>query len=190
MDNHIYLAHHGIKGMKWGIRRTPEQLGHRQRKKSERALAQELKTINYRASNFARRSVNKAAMSEDLRKYGHNSSVAHAIGDYSDTYDDVKKLDRILSKIADDMDREARADIKLEQGYRKCEEQLRKVDTTRVTAKEIRKLSERGRHKALELAGEDWDWRYDVLSDYYDNGDIVLGKEAAAKNAQWWNEHH
>lgn len=24
-----YLEHHGIKGMKWGIRRTPEQLGHR-----------------------------------------------------------------------------------------------------------------------------------------------------------------
>lgn len=24
-----YLYHHGIKGMKWGVRRTPEQLGHR-----------------------------------------------------------------------------------------------------------------------------------------------------------------
>lgn len=26
-DNELY--HHGIKGQKWGIRRTPEQLGHR-----------------------------------------------------------------------------------------------------------------------------------------------------------------
>lgn len=24
-----FLAHYGVKGMKWGVRRTPEQLGHR-----------------------------------------------------------------------------------------------------------------------------------------------------------------
>ena len=29
-----YLYHHGVKGMKWGIRRTPEQLGHRVRGRS------------------------------------------------------------------------------------------------------------------------------------------------------------
>ena len=31
-----YLEHHGIKGMHWGIRRTPEQLGHRVSKARER----------------------------------------------------------------------------------------------------------------------------------------------------------
>ena len=24
-----FLEHHGIKGQRWGIRRTPEQLGHK-----------------------------------------------------------------------------------------------------------------------------------------------------------------
>ena len=33
-----YLEHHGIKGMHWGIRRTPEQLGHRVSKARERFL--------------------------------------------------------------------------------------------------------------------------------------------------------
>lgn len=31
---HSELYHHGVKGMKWGVRRTPEQLGHRKRKQS------------------------------------------------------------------------------------------------------------------------------------------------------------
>lgn len=29
MDDKDFLEHHGIKGQKWGVRRTPEQLGHR-----------------------------------------------------------------------------------------------------------------------------------------------------------------
>ena len=38
------LYHHGIKGMKWGVRRTPAQLGHKtssKKRKSERAKARE-----------------------------------------------------------------------------------------------------------------------------------------------------
>lgn len=31
------LQHHGIKGMKWGVRRTPEQLGHKNLRKAKTA---------------------------------------------------------------------------------------------------------------------------------------------------------
>ena len=36
-----YLEHHGIKGMKWGVRRTPEQLGHRVAKTVAKARLKE-----------------------------------------------------------------------------------------------------------------------------------------------------
>lgn len=32
------LSHHGIKGQRWGVRRTPEQLGHRRRKISNKEI--------------------------------------------------------------------------------------------------------------------------------------------------------
>lgn len=33
----LFLCHHGIKGMKWGIRRTPEQLGHKNTRQAQSA---------------------------------------------------------------------------------------------------------------------------------------------------------
>lgn len=32
MDRPDYFKHYGVKGMKWGVRRTPEQLGHKPKK--------------------------------------------------------------------------------------------------------------------------------------------------------------
>lgn len=37
------LEHFGIKGMKWGIRRTPEQLGYRRKEKKERTSEEQAK---------------------------------------------------------------------------------------------------------------------------------------------------
>ena len=33
IDNNSVLVHHGIKGQKWGVRRTPEELGHYTKKR-------------------------------------------------------------------------------------------------------------------------------------------------------------
>jgi hypothetical protein len=40
-----YLMHYGIKGMHWGVRRTPEQLGHI---KTPKQLSNDLKAIKYK----------------------------------------------------------------------------------------------------------------------------------------------
>lgn len=38
MLDKIKLQHHGVKGMKWGVRRTPEQLGYRPTKSNEKTM--------------------------------------------------------------------------------------------------------------------------------------------------------
>ena len=43
-DNELY--HHGIKGMKWGIRRTPAQLGHKPSKLTTSQRKSEMKKMS------------------------------------------------------------------------------------------------------------------------------------------------
>ena len=57
------LFHHGIKGMKWGVRRTPEQLGHKPASKKARKKA---KTIVERLR--ARSQAKKSAKEEKKRE--------------------------------------------------------------------------------------------------------------------------
>lgn len=40
-----FLMHYGIKGMKWGVRRTPEQLGH---KKTAKSLTNSMRNFKYK----------------------------------------------------------------------------------------------------------------------------------------------
>lgn len=71
-NNELY--HHGIKGMKWGIRRTPAQLGHptgkidlkKTKNKVDAAgtIVNETKNINNTASKKAQKKAQKQKLSE------------------------------------------------------------------------------------------------------------------------------
>ena len=71
-DNELY--HHGIKGMKWGVRRTPPQLGHdtggvdlqKAKKKVDAAntIVNETRNINNNVSKKQSKKVQKQKMAE------------------------------------------------------------------------------------------------------------------------------
>ena len=56
------LFHHGIKGMKWGVRRTPEQLGHRTKNSSS------LKYVFKKKTKPEKSSQEKQASSKPAKK--------------------------------------------------------------------------------------------------------------------------
>lgn len=47
MEANNYLEHHGIKGQKWGVRRTPEQLGRQNEKLKKDIVKYDQKSANY-----------------------------------------------------------------------------------------------------------------------------------------------
>lgn len=57
-----FLEHHGVKGMKWGVRRSPEQLGHRKDKRAAKKKA--------KSQERARKAIEKAkkAKMRDLQR--------------------------------------------------------------------------------------------------------------------------
>lgn len=72
INNQSEFMHYGIKGMKWGVRRSPEQLGHREArtpwgKKKQKRQAEEQKLKN-KSDQELRTELNRLHMEEEYRR--------------------------------------------------------------------------------------------------------------------------
>jgi hypothetical protein len=74
-QNEYYLMHHGVKGMKWGVRRTPEQLGYKRAQKGgvdERYVNKAVRqayALDRKANKSARQSKRQMRIEEELETY-------------------------------------------------------------------------------------------------------------------------
>lgn len=63
-NNNEFLAHHGIKGQKWGVTRTPEQLGHKKNPRPKKQSKKESYLSTLKTKLEKRQSEKKAARAE------------------------------------------------------------------------------------------------------------------------------
>lgn len=108
------LAHHGIRGMKWGVRRTQAQLGNTSGKKSSKT-AQEKAKVKAMSDEELRKRVNRLQMEKQYSQLSNSEisrgkaaaqkilKTATAIGTATSTaltlYNNADKIREIITKI-------------------------------------------------------------------------------------------
>lgn len=95
-----YLAHHGIKGQKWGVRRTPEQLGHAPKDSKKKNSKIKDKIQDYKSSRKAK---SRANLKEYLRDHPKQLPRFKRVITDEEAAEIIKKIefDRKLEDIRD-----------------------------------------------------------------------------------------
>ena len=109
MNNNNELYHHGVIGMKWGVRRTPQQLGYKISSKNRRTRAKQYqKALNKTEKTVAKNigqymqadlAYRKASKKANSYKNKYNNSTSYKKQNKINKYD---KFANQLKKVSDD----------------------------------------------------------------------------------------
>lgn len=101
-----YLAHHGIKGQKWGVRRTPEELGHvspgKKKKNSAKSVYENLKKRHEDRKDLSK-AKNRARLKEYIRDHPKSITKFRKILTEQEANEIISKInfDRKLEDVRD-----------------------------------------------------------------------------------------
>lgn len=98
------LSHYGILGMKWGVRRTPEELGHRTSgKKRKKSMKTKARSLKKKATGEYSRSTVKRMSNQQIKDRIERLKLEKQLMDLAkdDRYNGYTKARAILAKSAD-----------------------------------------------------------------------------------------
>lgn len=162
-----YLEHHGVKGMKWGVRRTPEQLGYKtssKRKKSS-ILAKLAKNSKKKAAKAKKTQEQKKEESrEEIRAKLLKSTDPKYISKHMDLLD-TKELQERIDRITKETTMKKLASSKDSDKVKKGENALKSIASM---AESVSKIAD----------------AYNKVSDVKNKSSERAKKEAEAKNKE------
>lgn len=168
IDESTALEHYGVMGMKWGVRKDRKPQGYisKRRAKKNEAIRAKAVSRNTRLSKaYDSESKTKAEAGADLKAKGHKSKWAGTLGDYSDTYDNPKELDRILAGkggIADAILKESKLDAGNAKVRANEAKRLSELKVSELKTRELKKEIARGEREVQRLLeySSDYDLMY------------------------------
>ena len=153
--SNLYLEHHGIKGMKWGVRRyqNPDgsltSAGHRRYLKNKKIIDKEVAYQNNRISGFKRTAKAYRSSAEEIRKSGYSELRKNGADD--------KTAREAVRLVSSKRDTEALWNEHLAKHYSDYNKRISQIDVSTMTRIQVHKMIQEEGNKTVSEINRTWE---------------------------------